>query len=180
VTDGFRIGMLRRGVDGWVPLDEALAAPDVDLEDELTTLAVTVDGRDHFAQAIGVGPLARFVAELPQAADRLERGTWALLRSAVEDGPGGTFWLLEPDAAGTVSVTIAVAPDEPWAWSYPDEPGADALYAEVETHRDAMVASGARHGFESPALPLDVLVADLRREADVGRELCEARGWQAR
>lgn len=134
------------------------------------TMSLIVDGEDHWGPLLGLGALGVVVAQLPQAADRVEAGQLAIVRAAVFDMPVAVFLVFEP--AGR-DVVVAVASTEKLSdpiWM-PNGPRSDALYALVAEDRDALVAPGQEGGIEPQTLPRSVVSACLRRELSLGREV---------
>lgn len=135
------------------------------------------------------GRLEMIAPQLEEAANRLEAGRRALLRSAGE--AAGVFLALEPVPSEENAVAVAQLAQlpEPWGSYYPLEhsffyPGRDvdqraALYDYVDEHRDALVPRHAQDG-----RPIDRLrglrwdrratVAALREEAAGARALLDS------
>jgi hypothetical protein len=145
----------------------------------LVSLDLTVDGHRYWPARASVGDLARWAVQLDAAADRIEGGLPALVRSAVDDGAVGGYFLFEPNGE-TIRISMAAIADPDFSHRYPVErSGAPAgdVYEYVLTHRDEVLRSiddeWSDVFFTDVLFPSDALVVSFRREAAAGRRLYE-------
>jgi hypothetical protein len=132
-----------------------------------SALSLVVDGHERWGSQLSIGALGPIVAQLPQAADRLERGELAVLRAAVFDVPPASFVIFEPAGDAVVAVVGASPELSDPVWM-PDGPAADGLYAFVAEHREELVAALRSEAIAPQTIDRETAAACLRREAELG------------
>lgn len=131
-------------------------------------LSLIVDGEDRWGPQLSLGALGVVVAQLAQAATRLERGELAVLRAGVFDVPEVLLLLFEPIGEDGVVATPGVTkalPDPSWT---ADGPHAERLYAFVGEQRDRLVEAGQVRQVAPERIGRSMASAALRREARLG------------
>jgi hypothetical protein len=131
----------------------------------LAAISIASGGVEHLGATLSWGAYDRLADEFEPAAERLERGTPALIRSARLDISTGICLLAEP-AASTVTVSLGAVSELPYLGWFPDDPlhGAELL-TWVAGHRAEFDAAGAHLGMRPVRGARTRLVAALRREA---------------
>jgi hypothetical protein len=126
------------------------------------SVSLVVDGVERWGPAVSFGALGVVTRQLLPARDRLGAGRPALVRAGVLDVPTARFLLFEPSGR-RVRAAIATTGDPAVSTLFPDEAGADALYAHLDRWRDEMVA-----GADVVEVDRQGLLADLERAAADG------------
>jgi hypothetical protein len=145
----------------------------------MVNLDLTVGGVRRWPSRAGIGDLARLCLQAEAAADRLAADQVALLRSAVDDGPVGGYFLFEP-AGEQARVSMLSIADPDWSYRYPvDRRGrpVEDVYRYVAEQRDTLLVpideAWQDVFFADLSVPRDLLIDSLRREAAAGRRLYE-------
>lgn len=153
----------QKGISDWIP------------DIEYTGLSLLADGKEWVLEYRSVGRYPDVIPQLDAIASRLRSGKEALLRTAVEDVPEGIYFLFEPEAE-KVLISLLYLYDEKVFMHYPvPDPGPSAaeLYAYVNTHKKSLLSPEAAFGYRFIRLsfPKTILIAELEREAAIGREI---------
>lgn len=161
------------------------AAWQPDLEN--ATFLFEQGARRFIAPDWNLGPVEWLVPQLDAAAERLERGELALVRSAVTDGAGVPYLAFEP-SGDEVAVSLFVSPDPAIEAIFPAGPWSEqsaTLYQYFRNHRDALLQRGldpalrdvlGERYFSGVRVDRRELIAALRREAGLGRRLLALAG----
>lgn len=164
---------LSSGNSDVIAVADLLALPDAERASISVTpswcvLSLIVDGEDRWGPRLSLGALGVVVAQLAQAATRLEHGELAVVRAGVFDVPEVLLLLFEPDGADGVVAAPGVTkalPDPSWT---ADGPHAGRLYAFVAEQRDRLVEAGRVRQVAPQQIGRWVASAALRREAQLG------------
>jgi hypothetical protein len=127
-------------------------------------VSIVTGSREHLGARASLGPLERLVAQLEPARQRLLANQTALVRSGVLDVPQGTFLAFVP-TGDDVRISVLQISELPMSDWFPDEDSAEALYAWVAAHFDALTLPR----FEPFLFPRPELIAAFEREAAAGR-----------
>lgn len=163
------LALWRQGAADWRP------------DTENATLRLTVDGKEYIAPRWSLGSLRRLAPQLAPAAGRVAAGKPALIRAGVDDSPTGTYFLLEPDPAGTVYISMLYVREYPYGHCYPipaGSPQAREIYGYILNHRERLLRENAdeRNLFRQIPYPSDALSAALARQTSLAGEFWEVYG----
>jgi hypothetical protein len=173
-----RLALFRGPSGEIVTLDEWLRLPPDergDVSPSWSALSLVIDDDERWGARLSLGALGPLVAQLPQAAERLERGEPAVLRAAVFDVPLASFLLFEPEG-DLVVASLGGSPELSDPRWMPYGTAADELYAFVAAHRDELVATLQAEDVPPQSIDRAVVVACLRREAALGERAVELLG----
>ncbi len=143
-----------------------------------SALFLETSGREWMAYEWNLGDLGSLVLQFEEAANRLEKGEVALVRSGVNDQLAVPYLLLEPAGDLDVQISLFFIEDVSFSSIYPvskisGEPS--VLYQYVLEHRAHLLGSpeGSQSNDKLHLLPFpkSVLLPSLRREANLGFQL---------
>lgn len=134
-----------------------------------STVSLVVDDVERWGPLLSLGALGVVVAQLPQAADRAERGERAVVRAGVFDTPDALFLVLEPGQDHIV-LTIGISSELSDPIWLPTGTRIDTFYAMVDEHHQMLVSAGKATGIAPQALPRRLVVTALRREFELGNK----------
>lgn len=172
--------LVERGPGGLITLAELIeraetgvAWPVARLDD--ATLLFESDGIDHMPIHWVFGELDGLAPQFDAAAERLQAGELALVRPAVTDRLEADYLLAMPvDDHATLSL-VRLPPG--LSQVYPTDPTRGAeLYDHVSRHAEELVSLEGRlpvGDFAQVPVDLQALVAALRREASLARQVVE-------
>ena len=148
---------------------------DVDLDLDLDQATIVFETGRHgwIPFPVIFGDLGALGRQCGAAADRLRAGEIAIVRSAVDDRDGVSYFLFEPD--GRRTLVSRFAPPSHLQYIYPTSPARGAeLYAFVADHRDDLVGTAGSGGdVDVRRVPCsgDAIATALQRESDRARTL---------
>jgi hypothetical protein len=188
MEDAFKLAVLDPNSDNCVPmaLDEylqRLAAGTLDWVTDLGYCSIILQtaGKEWIAKWFNLGELDNLIPQIEAAAVRLESNQEALIRSGVDDQPHAPFLLLEP-SNHTISLSLFFIDDAYMDASYPVDRmagNARALYEYVLSNRAALlgpITDPKTHQFRELPFPREELIAALKSDAALGREVYRALG----
>lgn len=147
------------------------------------TLLLESAGRRWWESHASIGDLARIAAQVDVAQQRLAAGQIALVRSAVDDGHVGGYFLFEPIDDATVHISMLAIDDPSFSYRYPvgrDGRPVEALYAYVEPRiaelKRPVSIDFAEGYFAQAPFERATLLRAMAREARLGREMYEVLG----
>lgn len=145
---------------------------------ENSALFLQVNGKELMAYEWNLGEIKYLIPQFLEAADRLKKGHFALIRSGVNDQPSVPYLLLNNIDSSKIEIWLFFIEDNKYNYLYPIpnvSGNPDDLYNYLSNNR-GMILNNKESQNTSIYLaqfPSDLLLAGLQLEADLGYQLLQ-------